>query len=262
MKELQRVLQRTGIDSGNLIIGIDFTSSNDWCGRKSFKGLSLHRVNERVINPYQEALLVIEKTLPDNSSKSLSCYGFGCATTRDQSVFNFATDDNPCRSIKDIMRSYRQITKHVILSGPTSFAPIIRRAVEIVHANKAFCVLFIIADGQVTNENETVEAIVEASKYPLSIIVIGVGDGPWDSMSKFTLTLPKRQFENFFFVEMNTTVSAAHESGKDHSDELALEVTYLSSLTFSIFRNNILLCQIFPSSFLRIFLRKSNLFAL
>ena len=36
-----------------------------------------------------------------------------------------------------------------------------------------------------TNEVPTRAAIVEASKHPLSIVVVGVGDGPWGQMDEF-----------------------------------------------------------------------------
>ena len=130
------------------------------------------------------------------------------------------------------------------LSGPTSFAPLIYKSIEIIKQNQLnlinrqknksdqsptvnslknpYHILFIIADGKVSNENEaeTVKAIIEASSYPLSVVVIGVGDGPWDTMIKFDDYLGSvSKFDNLQFVDYHQTI----KSSKSPDYEFALK---------------------------------------
>ncbi|KAE8679200.1 hypothetical protein F3Y22_tig00111402pilonHSYRG00971 [Hibiscus syriacus] len=63
--------------------------------------------------------------------------------------------------------------------GPTFYAPVIDAAVDVVeNSGGQFHVLVIIADGQ-------------------AIVLVGVGDGPWEDMKKFDDKIPSREFENF-----------------------------------------------------------------
>jgi E3 ubiquitin-protein ligase RGLG len=90
------------------------------------------------------------------------------------------------------------------LSGPTSFAPIVNKAIEIARTQpKKYHILIIITDGDVSEEDEaeTAKSIREASEHPLSIIMVGVGDGPWNRIRTYDDRVMDRRFDNFQFVD-------------------------------------------------------------
>ncbi|XP_051185506.1 E3 ubiquitin-protein ligase RGLG3 [Lolium perenne] len=231
LDEVIEALAQAGLESSNLIIGIDFTKSNEWTGKSSFNGMSLHHIGD-VRNPYEQAISIIGQTLSAFDEDNLiPCYGFGDASTHDQDVFAFYPDERPCNGFQEALGRYREIVPHLRLSGPTSFSPIIEMATTIVEQSGGqYHVLVIIADGQVTRsvntelgqlssqEQMTVDAIVQASEFPLSIVLVGVGDGPWDMMKEFDDNIPARSFDNFQFVDFTRILSKKTSQGNKETE--------------------------------------------
>ncbi|KAJ4836923.1 E3 ubiquitin-protein ligase rglg4 [Turnera subulata] len=230
LQQVTAALREAGLESSNLIVGIDFTKSNEWTGKASFNNRSLHAIGDTP-NPYEKAISIIGKTLaPFDEDNLIPCFGFGdstelivynVATTHDQEVFSFHSDHSPCHGFEEVLSCYKEIVPNLRLSGPTSYGPVIDAAVDIVEKSKGqYHVLVIIADGQVTRsvntddrelspqEEQTIKGIVNASSYPLSIILVGVGDGPWDDMKKFDDKIPARDFDNFQFVNFTAIMSS------------------------------------------------------
>ncbi|KAB5544464.1 hypothetical protein DKX38_012576 [Salix brachista] len=161
---------------------------------------------------------------PFDEDNLVPCFGFGdgkSPTTRDQEVFSFQSDHSPCHGFEEVLACYKEIIPNCDFQvWPTSYGPVIEAAIDIVEKSKGqYHVLIIIADGQVTGnantsdgelnlqEEQTINAIVEASSYPLSIILVGVGDGPWEDMKRFDDKIPGREFDNFQFVNFTAIMS-------------------------------------------------------
>lgn len=196
-----------GMTSSQLILGLDFTKSNADKGLRSFGGQSLHHVGPKELNPYQEVLTIIAGQLAEFDSDQLfPCYGFGDTVTGKSYVFSFEPYDEPCDGLQRVLERYEAIAGTVCLSGPTSFAPLIRQSIKIARESTEHTILLIVADGGVSQSEmkSTEDAIAEASLYPLSIVMIGVGDGPWGIMAEYDDWLRKRCFDNFHFVNYNT----------------------------------------------------------
>jgi len=210
IEEVKKALRAEGLEACQLIVGVDFTKSNTWTGESSFGGRCLHSF-EGPPNPYLVALSLIARTLEDFDDDNLiPCYGFGDNFTRGSSVFSFYPNNQPAKGLDSLLLKYRQIAPLVDLSGPTSFAPLINQAMRHVYHNQMqFHVLLILADGQISGScmQATQDAIVKAAKFPLAIVMIGVGDGPWEAMQYFDDLLPARGWDNFQFVEFNKIIN-------------------------------------------------------
>ncbi|OHT07774.1 hypothetical protein TRFO_23876 [Tritrichomonas foetus] len=172
----------------NLITSIDFTASNRTpTDSKSLHYLGMHGDS---FNQYQRCIQAVGEILcPYDSDQLFPVFGFG-AKIGGQIQHCFPLTFNPqapcVHGLDGIMGAYQNALQQVVLSGPTLFAPTIRYAsrlaVQSFTESRTYTILLIITDGIINYMQDTADAIVEAGRLPLSIIIVGVGNANFDAM--------------------------------------------------------------------------------
>lgn len=161
-------------------IAIDFTASN----LDPKIPASLHNLSGQ--NSYQNALYSVGTILAAYDVEKMFCmFGFG-ASIQNVVHHDFFIADSPwVYGVEGALDAYRKCLDRVVLSGPTLFAPVISRFTDLVSKTKGmYHVFMIITDGAICDMNETKAAILEASKYPISIVIVGVGNADFKSMQE------------------------------------------------------------------------------
>lgn len=173
----------------SLGIAIDFTASN----MDPSHPKSLHYQTPDSPSLYEKALLDVSKILLNyDSDKEVPLWGFGGKYMgSNPAVFNMkGRNGGEAKGTTEIQEVYRQVLSQVQLSGPTNFSPVFvemfnymkNKSNNFKRKNNYF-VLTILTDGQITDQTETIDAIVEASySMPLSVVIIGIGKGPFGLM--------------------------------------------------------------------------------
>uniref|UniRef100_F6RFV3 Copine 8 n=1 Tax=Bos taurus TaxID=9913 RepID=F6RFV3_BOVIN len=171
----------------NFTVAIDFTASNG----NPAQPTSLHYMNPYQLNAYGMALKAVGEIVQDyDSDKMFPALGFGAKLPPDGRISHeFALNGNPqnpyCNGIDGVMEAYYRSLKSVQLYGPTNFAPVINhvaRYAASVKDGSQYFVLLIVTDGVISDMAQTKESIVNASKLPMSIIIVGVGPAEFDAM--------------------------------------------------------------------------------
>ena len=53
---------------------------------------------------------------------------------------------------------------------------------EMKKKKKEYMILLILTDGEIWDKDDVIDLLVESGRLPLSIIVVGIGNGPWEVM--------------------------------------------------------------------------------
>ena len=169
-----------------LSIGIDFTSSNGNINDPK----SLHYISPGKLNDYEQAIqscgLIIAYYDYD---QLIPVYGFGAVINNIPKVnmcfnINFKEDPN-IYTIDNVLLEYRNCLRKIIFAGPTEFCPMIRKEIETIKKENNplnYHVLMILTDGVIVDQQKTIDAIIEASFLPFSLVIIGIGNDHFKEM--------------------------------------------------------------------------------
>ena len=72
----------------------------------------------------------------------------------------------------------------VQLSGPTIFSQVLDTANAIAMDGSQYFVLLILTDGEITDMDNTRDRIVQMSGFPISILIVGVGNCEFEKMEQ------------------------------------------------------------------------------
>ncbi|XP_071410323.1 copine-3 isoform X2 [Pithys albifrons albifrons] len=174
----------------NFTVGIDFTGSNGDPRSPD----SLHYLSPSGVNEYLTAIWSVGMVIQDyDADKMFPAFGFGAQIPPSFQVshefpINFNPSNPFCSGIQGIVDAYRACLPQVKLYGPTNFSPIINHVARFAAAAtqqqtaSQYFILLIITDGVITDLDQTRTAIVNASKLPMSIIIVGVGGADFGAM--------------------------------------------------------------------------------
>ena len=180
----------------NLTIGIDFTGSNG-----HYKDKPSYHYLDGGMNNYEKAIRSCGDIVAHYDNHQLfPVFGFGfCFIDSDLNNFegkytdfnypiNCNTENPKIQYIDGVLKEYRKFITKIHLSGPTYFSPMINDLNYEVKKELSegkimnYHILMILTDGQIDDKEETKDALVEASFLPVSVIIIGIGDGNFGNM--------------------------------------------------------------------------------
>lgn len=173
----------------SMACAIDYTASN---GAPSTPD-SLHYLGPN--NQYEQALNWVGSIIePYDLDRCFPTFGFG-GIPRHMGITGvshcFPLNGNAANpeilGVEEIIRTYRATQQQIGLGGPTFFAPLLNEFHRFITARegvRAYYIILLLTDGAINDMPETLQAIVNLSSLPCSIIIVGVGSANFENMNR------------------------------------------------------------------------------
>ncbi len=183
---------RGGLQIG-LSIGIDFTGSN---GHPKDE-VSLHNISRPGGNYYEKAIRSCGDIVAYYDYDNVfPVFGYGAVLPGQSGTnhcFNLNFSNSPdILSIDGVLQTYRGVLEKLNFSGPTYFSPLIWNIIRMIKQGasntnnmntNSYHILLILTDGIINDMDNTIDALVEGSFLPLSVIIVGIGKNDFSNMN-------------------------------------------------------------------------------
>lgn len=182
---------RAGL-SINLCFAVDLTSSNGQIQDPN----SHHFQSPMNQNSYEKALDIASQILlPYDRDANVQMYGFGASfpmygVNEPNHFFKMvgAIPNAPHNSPAIVLQTYNAAFQYAVPAEPTILAPTIKGFADWASSQKNidknfYAVTIILTDGAVSDMDDVLSNIIDASDDPVSFIILGIGKGPFTSMS-------------------------------------------------------------------------------
>ena len=240
-----------------LTIGIDFTSNN----LSPSDPNSFHYLGGGM-NDYELAIRACGEIVAYyDYNQSFPVYGFGAVIKgqyRTNMCFNINFQKNPeINTIDNVVKEYHKCFQYITLSGPSEFCPLVQRVNEVIKKENdplKYHILMILTDGIIEDLQKTIDALVEGSFLPLSVVIIGIGNHHFNEMIQLdgdviplvSSTGVKRMRDLVQFVPFNTYRNDPNELAAQVLEEIPRQIMeyytmnniYPNNLAMSQFNNN------------------------
>lgn len=143
-------------------------------------------------SPYATAIRAVGKVMSSyDLDEKVLAYGFGARIPPSHTVVSdcwaLSGDyfEPELEGIDEVVKSYQRALQIVEMHGPTRLSPVIKLVSslaqqyheprELARDPMIYYLLVVVTDGQVKDELDTINAIVESADVPMSTVVIGMG---------------------------------------------------------------------------------------